>query len=281
MNKQEIKQILIREHLRPLREMRQNFLIDQTSIKKLIKFSHLKEGDVVMEIGAGLGSITELVAQKAKEVIAIEKDKSLVKFLRKKFRSGKNVRLIQEDVLNMDLSQLKFRKYKVIANLPFNITFRVIKQFLETNNRPELLTFIVQKEEGERLCPQTKKNNFWSIFVQLYAQAEIVGHINRRAFWPQPKVEAVVISIKPKSKVEYNRDLLRLVKIGFQSPRKQLINNLREGLKVRKEEVKKWLRLAHISEKVRAEEVSLEDWKRLMEVAIKKFKIQSSKPKQS
>ena len=268
-NKQEIKGILIRYHLRPLRRMRQNFLIDQTVIRKMIKLSHISRDDVVIEIGAGLGSLTESIAQSAKKVIAIEKDKRLFQLLKGKFYKYNNIELIEGDILDIAIDRFRIKKYKVIANLPFNITFKVIKKFLETNNLPESMTFIVQKEVGERLCPESNKNNFWSIFIQLYAQTEIIGRIKNNAFWPKPDVKTVIIKIKPKKATineEERKKILKLVQIGFKHPRKQLINNLERELKMPKIILQKWLKKSKISLQGRAEILSLNDWKNLEKI---------------
>ena len=264
--KQELKQVLAKYHLQPSKKMRQNFLVDQIAIKKLINSSHIKKNDTIIEIGAGLGTLTEIIAQKSKNVIAIEKDTGLFQLLRDKFNKYNNIKLIKGDILNIDINGLGIKIYKIIANLPFNITFEVVKKFLTLPNPPISLNLIVQREVGERICSRTNKNNFWSIFVQLYARSKIIGHLKRNVFWPQPNVNIVIIQIQPHKSSIDNKEkkrILKLVKIGFRHPRKQLINNLKEGLKLKGNAVLELIHKSKISPKVRAERLSLEDWKHL------------------
>lgn len=265
-NKQAIKEIMAQYHLRPLKGLRQNFLIDQNVIEDLIEISNVKKDDKILEIGAGLGFITERLSREVKRVIAVEKDKNLYWLLKEKLNKYKNIELIQGDVLTMNINKMK--NYKVVANLPFNITFEVIKKFLTLTNYPKILTLIVQREVGERICPKSNKNNFWSIFVQLYAQAKIIKHVSRQSFWPVPKAEVVIIQIKPKEKQrnnQYKEKILKLIKMGFKYPRKQLINNLREGSRIKKNLIEKWLRESKIPAHQRAEQLSLKDWNLLLD----------------
>ena len=248
-------------NLKPLKELGQNFLVDRGALKKMIVATDLKPEDTVLEIGPGTGLLTREIVKRAGRVIAIDKDRRMVKLLKEDFQGIKNIELIHGDILeNLDLKLLA-HQYKVVGNLPFYLTSAVIRKFLEDKNPPSELTLIIQKEVAQRICAKPPLMNILAVSVQFYAQPKIISYISRKSFWPRPKVDGAIIKLKVKEREKINKDLFfEIVRAGFSHPRKQLINNLPDKLKTNKEKVVSWLLLNNIGEKQRAETLSLEDW---------------------
>jgi len=261
-----IKNLLKNEQLSPLKRLGQNFLVDSRAVNKVIKAADLKSDDLVLEIGPGLGVFTKELAKRAKKVMAVEKDKNMVKLLKQSL-NFKNLEIVNNDILKFIPS---FKNYKIVANLPFYLTSPVIRYFLEiVENPPQQMALVVQKEVGQRICASPPKMSILAVSVQAYAKTEIIGYIPKRSFWPVPKVDSAIIRIIPcLSNYIYmypeKRELFfKIVKAGFSQPRKQLINNLSKKLKLNKNEAERWLLENKIQPRQRAETLSLKDWLRL------------------
>ena len=279
-SKKDIKILLKKYQISPLKRLGQNFLIDKTAIKKVIEATDLQPDDIILEIGPGIGVLTTELAKKAKKVIAVEKDPKMCQILKETLKDFTNVEVIQGDILKISNFQFLISNYKVVGNLPFYLTAPVIRKFLESaeNSSPQLMVLVVQKEVGQRICAKPGKMSILAVSVQIYAKPEIVSYISKKSFWPQPKVDSAIIKLKVKSeKLKINRNLFfRIVKAGFKQPRKQLINNLSKGFppagrqgKIEKEKIKNWLLKNGIEPSQRAETLSIEDWLKLT----KTFKI--------
>ena len=245
-------------------------MIDKRVIKKIIKGAQLQAKDIVLEIGPGIGTLTQEIAEKTKLVIAIEKDPKMVRILEEilKMEKYRNVKIIQDDILKINLKSynLNLKSYRVVANLPFYLTAPLIRKFLETEFPPELMVLVVQKEVAQRICARPPKMNILAVSVQFYAKAEIISYISKKSFWPQPKVDSAIIKIIPTKRGKVIRgsgkvDLFfRIVKAGFSQPRKQLANNLSKKLELNKEEIKSWLLKNNIQPNRRAETLTIKDW---------------------
>ena len=206
----------------------------------------MSKKDIVLEIGPGKGALTKELVEKAKKVIAIEKDSRMAEYL----KDIPNLEVIYGDVLKIKLD-LIFNK--VVANIPFYITGPIIRLFLESENPPKQLTLIIQKEVAQRICDK-KKSSILSLSVWFYADAKIISYISKKAFSPIPKVDSAIIQITPKKKYDINPDkFFKIIKAGFSHPRKQLINNLSKNLDMNKEELE-------FLKKVRAEDLSIDNW---------------------
>ncbi len=261
--KNKIKKLLKRYKVRVSKKFGQNFLINENVFKKITRAAELSTKDIVLEIGPGIGNLTQFLAKKAKQVIAVEKDKRMIKILKETLSCYKNVKIIQADILKVNINDLIFqKKYKIVSNPPYYITSPIIRKFLETKKQPELLVLMVQKEVAERICSQPPKMNLLSVSVQFYSNPEIVDFVSKKYFWPQPKVDSAILKIIPKSiKPPVNPDLFfKIVRAGFTHPRKQLVNNLSSVLELNKEKVKEWLRESKIKPIRRAETLSLKEW---------------------
>jgi len=266
-----IKNLLKKQGAAPLKGLGQNFLIDKSVLKKIIDSANLQPDDIILEIGPGIGTLTRELAKKVKKVIAVEKDKKMVEILKETLEGFKNIEIIEGDVLKMDFSdyQLQTTNYKLIANLPYYIVSPVIRKFLESKNPPKEMVLMIQKEVAQRVCAKPPDMNLLAVSVQFYAKPEILFYVSKNSFWPKPKVDGAVIKILPNKirrtvlrKAE--RDFFfRVVKAGFSQPRKQLCNNLANGLKLNKMEVKEWLLKNKINPSQRAETLTIKDWIRL------------------
>lgn len=257
----------IREQLRSLNirlqpKKGQVFLINPLIIQKIVSTAELKKDELVLEIGAGWGQLTRALAEKAKRVVALEIDQRLAVILREKFKEQKNVKIIQADILKIESSKLKIENYKLVANLPYNITGAVLRKFLSQEPKPSLMVLMLQKEVAQRILPKNKKNSIISLMVNFYSQPEIVQYVSKNNFWPKPKVDSAILKIKTRKKVNLDTKehgkFLKLIKTGFSSPRKQLINNLAKIID--REKLKEVFNKSKINPQIRAEDLTLKDW---------------------
>jgi 16S rRNA (adenine1518-N6/adenine1519-N6)-dimethyltransferase len=262
-----IKNLLKKYGIRPFKGWGQNFLIDRSVLRKIIESAELKKSDIVLEIGPGIGTLTQELAKKAKKVIAVEKDKKMVEILKETLKGIENVKVIQGDILKIPNSQfIIHNSYKIVANLPYYIVSPVIRKFLElTEVRPLQMILMVQKEVAQRICAKPPNMNLLAVSVQFYSKPEILFYVSKNSFWPQPKVNGAVIKIVPRKlqRTVLCKLFFKIVKAGFCQPRKQLVNNLSKMLKLDKEKVKNWLLKNGIQPSQRAETLSVNDWLKL------------------
>jgi len=258
----QIKNICREYGITPSRQRGQNFLINEAIVKEVIQTAELNKDDVVLEIGPGFGILTEKIAVRAKKVLAIEIDKTLVNILKKKFFDFKNAEIIQDDIRCFDSDKYGLKKYKLIANLPFNLTGFVLRKFLTAKNKPESISLVLQKEIGKKIIAQSGEMTKLSLMVQLYGQVEIIREIKSGNFWPRPKVDSVIVKIRPFKRINFDQEkLFQFIRAGFSSPRKYLLNNLiKSGIIEKDKAIKKFQNLG-LNLKIRAEELSVEDWK--------------------
>lgn len=252
----------------------QNFLKDYAILQRIIECAKLSADDMVIEIGPGHGVLTELLSQKCKKVIAIELDDRLIEVLQKKFENQKNIEILHDDILKINLPELiskckiQDKKYKVIANLPYYIASPIIRLFLETEYPPKEMILMVQKEVAERICAQAGKMSILAVSVQYYAEPEYLFTVPKESFAPIPKVESAVIRIthnveRGTQNKEEVKKFFQIVRAGFSAKRKTLANNLSNGLQVDKKEIEEKLILIGFSKNTRAQELGVEDWKKL------------------
>jgi len=273
----EIKNLLQKYQSEPEKRLGQHFLINSGVARQVVEAAKIRENDVILEIGPGIGNLTRELAQRAKKVIAVEKDTKMIRILKETLNGIKNI-----EVINQDIRKLKFQipdKYKIVGNLPFYLTAPVIRQFLEPPEKsllpvPELMALIVQKEVAQRICSKPPHMSLLAISVQFYAEPKIISYISKNSFWPSPKVDSAIIKLKTQSenrKVNIEQ-FFRIVKTGFSHPRKQLINNLSTGFCTSREAISQWLTVNNIKPAQRAETLTLENWLNLT----KSFKIKEN-----
>lgn len=249
--------------IKPIKHLGQNFLIDKTIISKLIKGAKLAKTDTVLEIGPGMGVLTQEIAKRVKKIIAVEKDPRMCKLLKERLRDFKNIEIINQDILKTDITRygLLITGYKVVANLPFYITAPVIRKFLEAKNPVQEMVLIIQKEVAQRICAKPPRMSILAVSVQFYSNVKILSYVSKKSFYPQPKVDSAIIRITPKRKYKINVDeFFKVVKAGFSQPRKQLANNLSKQLKLNKKELGSLLLDKGIKPTQRAETLTINNW---------------------
>jgi len=314
----------------PARSRGQNFLINEQVYDKIIETAELKSEDNILEVGPGLGFLTTKMAVGAnghspvQKVIAVELDNKLAEVLKVGLIAKKidNVEAVNEDILKFQphptLSKFLPRRmirggegceqsergeegaYKIVANLPYNITSIFLRKFLSGERKPELMVLMLQQEVAERIVAKPPKMSLLAVSVQFYAKAEIIDYVPKANFWPEPEVDSAIIKITPtlpspaaflaregsidykvkklapfsheemngrkvgiEGSVDKEKDFFRLVKIGFSARRKMLKNNLAAGLRINQAVAVNKLKMAGFNEKIRAQELSVQDWLRL------------------
>lgn len=280
-SKQVIESLLQQKKAKPIKRLGQNFLISKNALGKIIQAADVKKTDAILEIGAGIGILTQELAAKAKKVIAVEKDEKLIAVLKETLQGFDNIEIVHGDALKIDFSTLYFplSTFKVVSNIPYYITSPLIKKFLEAENSPKQIILMVQKEVAQRICAKPPKMNLLAVAVQFYSQPKIISYVAKENFWPQPKVDSAIINLKvgsggkkagkEKREREINKEkFFKVVKAGFSHPRKQLTNNLSVGLKKDKSEIENWLIKNNINPQARAQHLFLDDWLNLSKNAI-------------
>jgi 16S rRNA (adenine1518-N6/adenine1519-N6)-dimethyltransferase len=246
------------------KKLGQVFLKDKTIVKKIIQAGRIKTQDQVLEIGPGKGILTQALVETKANIIAVEKDPELVEFLKNKFKNQLNLKIIQEDVRDFfkkNKNKKLKKNYKAIGNIPYYLTSHLIKLLLESENQPQEIILMIQKEVAQRIISQPPKMNLLAASVQFYAKPKIICYVPKTAFSPKPKIDSAIIKITPiKTKRDINKKFFKTIKAGFKQPRKLLINNLSDNLKIEKENIKKAYQYLNIPLKSRAQDLSINKW---------------------
>lgn len=259
------KDLLRRHNIRPDKRLGQNFLFDQGSLQKVVSAADLTGEELVLEIGAGVGSLTRALARSAGRVVAVEFDRRLLPALREAVDGLPGVELVAGDILSLDLRQLvDDASYRVVANIPYNITSAVIRKLMEADSTPELVVLTVQREVADRIVAEPGDMSLLALSVQVYGVPSLEGHISRNAFYPSPDVDSAVLRIDlndqlPLTPDEINR-LFEIARAGFQQKRKQLRNSLGHGTPLSRDEVDIVMEAAGISPKRRPQALAVEEW---------------------
>jgi 16S rRNA (adenine1518-N6/adenine1519-N6)-dimethyltransferase len=267
------KNFLKARNITPKHSLGQNFLVDRNIVNKIIDAAQLSKEDTVIEVGAGLGALTVPLAERCHKVIAYEIDRRLTPLLIEAVSEFDNVEIREEDILNFQFSMTNFQftNYKLIGNLPYYITSRILRSFLESENKPEVIVITIQKEVAERIVAKPPEMSLLAVSVQFYGQPQIVDRVPRHCFWPQPEVDSAVLKIEKIQNPQgiwnlvNEKRFFELVKAGFSHRRKLLINNLRGNYsqEVDRETWKKIFQEVGLNVKARAQELSVEEWVRL------------------
>lgn len=257
----------------------QNFLIDTHVLEKIISQAEITEEDVVLEIGPGIGTMTQYLCENAKKVIAVEIDSSLMPILAETLAEYDNVKVINQDILKMDINRLvqeenEGRPIKVVANLPYYITTPIIMELLEKKVNIDSITVMVQKEVAQRIQSKagTKEYGAISLAVQYYAEPKIVANVPPNCFMPRPNVSSAVIRMKlhktPVVSVKSEEQLFKLIRASFSQRRKTLINGIGNSAELHytKEQALKALEEMGLGENVRGETLTLEQFAALSDL---------------
>ncbi len=256
--------------IHPDKSLGQNFLVEDSWLQKIVNIAEISDQLSVLEIGPGLGSLTRYLAEKADNVIAVELDGRLLPPLESVLSNYQNVEIIEGDILDKDPDHLiAAEEYVVVANIPYYITSAIIRHLLAAHKRPSRMILTVQREVAERICAQPNKMSLLSLSVQLYGHPEIKCTIPASAFYPVPNVDSAVVSVDiyptPMLADRHIDTFFRLAKAGFSQKRKTLRNALAGGMGWSKEKAENLLETAEINPKRRAETLSLEEWRTLVE----------------
>lgn len=274
----ETKFIMKKYGIRANKSLGQNFLVSDEAVERIVESAEISKEDLVIEIGPGLGTLTNELLKKAKKVIAIELDSRMVEILEERFSLFNNFEIINDDVLKVDLVNIiksekennEIKEAKIVANLPYYITTPIIMKLLESRLDLESITVMIQKEVAERLCaiPGEKQSGAITYSVYYYAEAYKVLKVKNTSFIPAPEVDSEVIKLKirkePPIKVESEKKLFKIIKYAFMQRRKTLLNALSKcDLFKNKEEIKKIFDELDFDERIRGEELSLEDFAKI------------------
>ena len=270
------KRLLASHDLHAKKGLGQNFLIDGNILKKIAAAAGLTRADTVIEVGPGLGVLTETLAAQAGKVIAIELDNNLAGILKTHFTGSDAVTVINEDILKINPAAIlgQQTRYKVVANLPYYITSAVIRHFLEAPVKPEIMVLMVQKEVAQQITARPGEMSLLSVSVQLYGKPTLVSKVGAGCFYPAPNVDSAILKIdvypQPIIAAEDVTGFFDIVRAGFSANRKQLPNSLANGLKVPKADIIPLLEQSGIEPKRRAETLTIEEWGTLYRVFKKK-----------
>lgn len=257
----------------------QNFLIDTHVLEKIIRAAEITGDDFVMEIGPGIGTMTQYLCENAREVLAVEIDRNLLPVLQETLSDYQNVTVLNEDILKMDIGRIAEeynggKPIKVVANLPYYITTPIIMELFESHVPLESVTVMVQKEVADRMQagPGTKEYGALSLAVQYYAEAEIAANVPQNCFMPRPNVGSAVIRLichkENPVKVLDEKFMFRLIRASFNQRRKTLQNGLCNdmGLSLKKEDVRDALEQMGLPLEVRGERLSLQEFAKLSDL---------------
>lgn len=247
----------------------QNFITDLNLLEKISEAGEVSQDDIILEIGPGAGTLTKILAEKAKHVIAMEIDRTLIPILEEQFNGIQNITLINGDALILDFDEIiknsfpEAKKYKIIANLPYYITTPLLFKALENSSLLSQMVVMVQKEVGERLQgkPSTKDYGALTLMANYYAQVQYMFTVSKKIFSPEPEVDSAIVKFTKRDESPLNQEeevfFKKLVRASFSQRRKTFLNSIK-SLELDKEEVISFLKDSGYSEKVRGEELPLE-----------------------
>ncbi len=274
------RQMLGEYELRARKGLGQHFLVNSGILKIIIQAAGLSSGDVVLEVGPGMGVLTRELIEQSGYVIAIELDTRMIELLQENLSNHHNYSIINKDVLEtepLDLIQKekdKFPpaisdplKYKLVANLPYYITQPIIRHFCEARLKPQIMVIMVQKEVAQNIVARPGDLSILAISIQFYGKPQIIDYVSAGNFYPVPKVDSAILKIdmytQPPVKVTDEKHFFKIVRAGFCAARKQVANSLSQGLDIPKAEVLSLMQKVDIDPQKRAETLTLEEWARL------------------
>lgn len=273
---QRVKDTLAERGLKPLKRFGQNFLVREDLCQRIVEHGHLREDDVAVEIGPGVGALTGRIASRVRQLIAVEQDAGFAEYLREEFAEMARVTIVEQDFLTFDLAACArehgVEKLAVMGNIPYNITTPILEHLFVNRHAVRSAVLLVQKEYAERLAaaPGTPAYGSLTLFARYHALLEPLMTLKPSAFWPRPDVDSMLVRVilRDKPPVEAPEELLfRIIRGSFQQRRKQLANTLVDALELPRERVEHLARHAGIALQRRGETLSLEEFARLARAA--------------
>ena len=279
----ETRNILKKYNISANKRLGQNFLIDEQVVEGIVDEANIGKEDLIIEIGPGLGTLTKYLLDNAGKVICIELDDRMIEILEDRFKLYNNFKLINDDVLKVDLKKLikdektgEIKKAKVVANLPYYITTPIVMKLLEDRLDIESITVMVQKEVADRLVdkPGGKNSGAITYAINYYTNPRKVLDVPNTSFIPAPEVNSSVINLKvlerPSVDVKNEELLFKIIKLAFMQKRKTLLNALSNGNLANKGEIEKMLNDLDFDLRIRGEQLSLEDFAKIADYTQKK-----------
>lgn len=256
--------------IRPNKRLGQNFLVDESYLGQIVQASGVTGQDEVLEIGAGLGSLTRHLSAAAKQVIAVEIDTNLVRLLRQNTREFGNIEIVEADIFALKIGDYFDGPYSIVANIPYYLTSNLIRYLLEASPAPKKLALTVQEEVAERACASSPEMSLLALSVQLYGAPRIALRIPAGAFYPIPKVDSALLTVDLYSQTALSQDdidaFFRMAKAAFAQKRKTLANSLAALPDWSKRSSLENLERAGIDPSRRPQTLSLAEWGKLLEV---------------
>jgi 16S rRNA (adenine1518-N6/adenine1519-N6)-dimethyltransferase len=270
----EIPELLKKYNLKPKDTLGQNFLLNEETLEDIVDAAEIKKTDEVLEIGPGVATLTKLLAERARFVLAIEKDENFLQMITEalgdrlqgsgsKAKPKANVKLVLDDALHFNFQDLLKPGYKVVANIPYYITGKIVEMLLASKNRPSKIVLLVQKEVAQRITAKPGDMSILGISAQLYADARLIKIVPRTDFYPAPKVDSAVLVLDVLDEPRLNVDekkFFRMVKACFAGKRKQLKNTLKNNLKLDAKTMSKIEAGVSFKLDVRPQDLNLDNW---------------------
>lgn len=279
MTLEELQKLLKKHHIAPNKTFGQNFLMDESVLEEMLDAAKVDSSSTVLEVGPGIGNLTECLAKRASRVLAVEKDTHFRSILGSIMKRYTNVSVEYADILRYDFTAELERlqgnaiRYKVVANIPYYVTGKIVQLFLRAPKRPESITILVQKEVAENMVAGPGRMNLLGLSVQLLGAPRLVCVVPGRSFYPAPKVDSAVVHIDIPQELPYpnvNEKLFfQVAKACFAGKRKQIHNSLKAGLNLTAEEVNRILNTAHITPTARPQDVSVVEFVKLTDIVFK------------
>lgn len=252
----------------PKKSLGQNFMVERAMIELMADAANVNADDTVLEVGAGLGDLTAILAARARRVIALEIDQRFLDLLEVDFANQPGVEVVHADILKADLPDLlgsDYGSYKVVANVPYYITSAILRKLLEASTPPEVLVITVQWEVAERAIAKPGDMSLLALGVQVYGVPEIVKKLKPGVFYPRPNIDSAILKVTPHPEgppltAEELTGLFRVAQAGFSQPRKQIKNPLATGLHMDKDTASDALNTAGIDPRRRAETLTIPEW---------------------
>ncbi|HEX9039247.1 MAG TPA: 16S rRNA (adenine(1518)-N(6)/adenine(1519)-N(6))-dimethyltransferase RsmA [Ktedonobacterales bacterium] len=269
---------LLRRHgiERTNKALGQHLLVSRKALNAVVEAADLSADDQALEVGAGTGVLTVELARRARRVVAVEMDRSILPVLREVVAPYPNVEILGRDLLKVHVEEVfGVEPFKFVANLPYYITAMILRRVLEADSRPTLMVVMVQREVAERMTAGPGAMSLLGLSAQFYGTPRIVAHIPATAFYPSPKVDSAIVRLDLHPSLPLDnpgRDLLfTLARAGFAEKRKQLHNSLERNLQLAPEQVAGWLEASDIDAERRAQSLSVVEWVALTRMALADF----------
>ncbi len=271
MTPETLKQLLIDYGLSPNKTYGQHFLMDEFVLQDMLDSAEVNKDDVVIEVGPGIGNLTKFLIDRAGKVVAIEKDPQFTNVLNSLRNKNKNFDYVLDDVLSTEVDTVlsgtgvgKKSSYKVVANIPYYVTGKIVQYFLKQPRKPISMTLLMQKEVAQNITARAGDLNLLAISVQLYADCELTEIVRAEKFYPAPKVDSAVLHIKlhpkPKYQIPDEKKLFKVLRACFTGKRKQIHNTLVSNLGLSKQQVEELLQKLNLDPKLRPQQLSIQQW---------------------